>query len=217
MFFYPKTVETRNSKINGEIKVTKLLGSYRLIVGGCTQSGGLLNNIWKKALKSSKKDLNKKQPKILILGFGAGTAAQIIHNYWPQSTITGIEIDPIIIDLAKKYFKIDNIPQVKIIISDAIKWTLEKEKKQKNFYDLILVDMYIGSRLPSEVKNSHFLKALNSIISPDGSIFFNQLIVKGKKQQIIELKTILDEIFVNVRRIRTPANAVFKAEKNEKN
>lgn len=214
IFFYPRTVETRTSKINGEIKVTRLLGTYRLVIGGYTQSGGLLASIWGKALKPLKKEMTIASPKVLVLGLGAGTVAGIIHDYLPESEITGIEIDPVIIDVAKKYFKIDKIPDLKIITGDAIKWTLKNEKKKKDTFDLVIVDMYIGSRLPKEVKNSQFLSSLKNLASPGGILYFNQLIARGKKEDIKELRAVLDEIFSDVERVNTPANAVFKAIKS---
>ena len=158
MFFYPKTIETRKSNINGEIKVVKLFGSYRLVVGKYSQSGGLVHEIWKKALKKVKKSVITDKPKILILGLGAGSAAEIINKNWFKAEITGIELDKTMIILGKKYFSLNKIENLNINICDAIQW-MEKNAKKKKF-DLVIVDLYIGSNSPNQVSGDKFLSTI---------------------------------------------------------
>jgi spermidine synthase len=214
IFFYPKTIESQTSKINGEIKVTKLLGTYRLVVGGYTQSGGLLHNIWGKALRSVKKKYKFKNPRILILGFAGGTAAKLVRTHWPKSRITGIEIDPVVIKLSKKYFQVGDIPDLDLIKEDAIKWTIEKAKSNRKIsFDIILVDLYIGNNPAPGSQDSEFLKAVRKLISKNGIALFNRLIVKKEKSEVREFKEKLEEVFGTVIRISTPANAVFSVRK----
>lgn len=218
MFFYPKLIKTMNSKINGEVKVVKLLGTYRLIIGGYTQSGGIIRPIWKKALKSIKKKLKKEDLKILILGFGAGTAAKIANELWPKAKITGIEIDATVIDLAKKYFQIDEIKNLKVIKADAIKWVKKNAKyREQRQFDLILVDMYIGSNPAPETSSPEFLEALKNLLFEDGAVLFNRLIIKKQKAQIQEFRDILSEVFPKVEKIPTPANLIFITGKESNN
>ena len=207
VFFYTKVIETRKSKINTEVQVIKLFGSYRLIVGKYTQSGGLIDPIWKSALKWSKKRIKTNEPKILILGLGAGTAARICNNFWPQSEITGIEIDPVVIDFAKEYFKLDSIPNLETVNTDAIKWVHKNTHKKK--YDLILVDMYIGSEPPLKTSSEQFLESIKDILQIEGFTIFNRLLIKEKTKDVEEFKTKLELNFPNLKKIRTPANAVF--------
>lgn len=207
VFFVPQLIETQKSKINGEVQVTKLFGSYRLVVGKYTQSGGLIHPIWKKALKWVKKRIKKDSPNILILGLGAGTAAKICNNLWPQSEITGIEIDPVVIDLAKKYFKLDSIPSLEVVKTDAIKWVHKNTNKKK--YDLILVDMYIGSEPPLKASSEQFLESIKNMLHTESLAIFNRLLIKEKTKDVEDFKTKLELNFPNLKRIRTPANAVF--------
>lgn len=214
IFFYPKVIETRNSKINGEIQVTKLFGTYRLIIGNCTQSGGLIEPIWKKALKVSKKKFSLRNPKVLILGLGAGTAAKLVTDIWKNSKVIGIELDPAVIDLAKKYFKLNEIQNLKVIKADAIKWVYRKAKdKSKTKFDLILVDMYIGSKPSAKTSSQSFFLSLEKLISNKGVILFNRLIIKNRKNQIEHFQLILSKSFPSVARIPTPANVIFAASK----
>lgn len=131
-FLTGKVVEERKSPINGEIVVVKGGGDYRIEVGGLLQSGGLIKNIWQAGLKG----VNFKVTRVLILGLGGGTAAKLVTNKWPGVKIVGVEIDPVIIELAKKYFAIDKIANLEIIQAEAIGWVKEivwggREKGEK--------------------------------------------------------------------------------------
>lgn len=86
--------------------------------------------------------LNKQEPKkILILGLGGG----IIANKLAQHTtdITGVEIDPRIIDCAKKYFNLNK--SVKAVCEDA-QWFIQKDT---SVYDVIIMDMFNGEEPPA--------------------------------------------------------------------
>src|SRR3990167_8603768 len=96
-----KIIEKRVSPINGRITVARSLGLGTYIqVEGLTQSGGVVENIWKQTLRKvkSKKEEGITRSAIkrcLILGLGGGTAAKVIRKLWPEAKITGVEIDPI--------------------------------------------------------------------------------------------------------------------------
>ncbi|HJX45617.1 MAG TPA: hypothetical protein VJ399_00400, partial [Patescibacteria group bacterium] len=83
-----KILEERESDNNKKIVVLKTLGLGTYIqVDGLTQSGGVVEGIWKKTLKkilNSKTQINN----CLILGLGGGSASRIVEKYWPQAKIT---------------------------------------------------------------------------------------------------------------------------------
>lgn len=145
------------SKVNGEIKIKFFFGRPAVWVGGYEQSGPMVHNLWKKSLKSIDEPHN-----VLILGLGCGEAAKIISEKFPQAKITGIEIDPVIIDIGKKYFGLDRIPNLKIVLGDANK-SLPNGK-----FDLVLVDIYKGNR---RVKT----KNVDKLLTKNGLAIFNVL------------------------------------------
>ena len=52
-YLFPQTVYKTESPFNGEIKVNKYWGKYSMLVGGISQSGGLVKNIWQKGIKEA--------------------------------------------------------------------------------------------------------------------------------------------------------------------
>src|SRR3990167_10780762 len=133
-----KILEERESRVNSKLTVVRdfAWGCY-IQVGGLTQSGGMVKTVWKTTLKKIKN--SKFQIKnCLILGLGGGTNALLFKKYYPDAKIIGIEIDPIFIELGKKYLGLDKI-KIEIKIKDAFDFV----KKEKKKYDLILVDTYV--------------------------------------------------------------------------
>lgn len=120
IFFGYSVLETTQSSFNGRILVEEdLLGHRRLVVGGLTQSGKKVENLWKDAFVGFRIcDLRFKS--CLILGLGAGSAARLISMFYPKVKITGVEIDPEIIAFGKKYFELGRIPNLEVKIADAI-------------------------------------------------------------------------------------------------
>lgn len=158
-YFVPQVLKKFNSKINSQIELVTFSGSLRLDMGNLTQSGEVIEKIWNKAFK----DLLPRGfiPKtVLILGFGAGSAAKLIHRKWPKTEITGVELDPVVIKIAVTHFKVDKIPQLKLINQDAVKFV--HDLKQKT-YDLVIVDCYLGDQFPKSLENESFLQKLVKI------------------------------------------------------
>src|SRR3989344_4262622 len=130
-------LEERDSKYNGHIKVVKTLGMGTYIQSnGLTQSGGIVETIWKQTLRELR--IKKEEIRnILILGLGGGTVAKLLRKTYPKAKITGVEIDPIMIELGRKYLDLENY-NIDIKIADALTYKLLPIT-----YDLIIVDTYL--------------------------------------------------------------------------
>jgi len=169
-YLFPEVIKTYTSKINDKVEVVKFLGKLRLDMGGLTQSGEIIESIWNSGLSLLPRSL---QPiKILILGLGAGSAAKIISKRWPLSAITGIEIDPVVIDIGKKHFHLDKINNLEIINQDAIAFM--KDKNTPSDFDLILVDCYQGYHIPEALENIKFIAMLKS---KTNHLLINRLVI----------------------------------------
>ncbi|KKT74429.1 MAG: Spermine synthase [Microgenomates group bacterium GW2011_GWA2_44_7] len=177
-YFKTQELERVKSKFNGEIVVVKSEGEFRFLVGGLTQSGRFIDKIWQKAIAYLKK--HEFFPKsCLILGLGGGTVARIISMTWPGIKVTGVEIDPQMIDLGKKYLALAQTKSLTLKIQDAQKFVQDSQNK----YDLIIIDTYIGEQA---VKNLRDMSKLERLLSPGGSVVFNFLFHTRKLKQEAE-------------------------------
>ena len=185
-----KILETRSSKYIGDVKVLKTWGMGTYIqCNGLTQSGGIVEQIWKSTLKKIKSnDFNK----ILILGLGGGTLAKLLRKKYPNAKITGVEIDPIMIELGKKYLRLDDF-NVDIKIQDADSFKLKG-------YDLVIIDTYLGDK---------YVDLFNKDLLESKVVVFNRLFYGNKKKEALKFGKKLERLFKKVDVYYPTANLMY--------
>lgn len=197
-----KVLEERNSAINGRIRVIRSLGlGIYIQVENLTQSGGVVYNVWKTTLRKIKRKKDEVED-CLILGLGGGSAASLVKNYWPKAKITGVDIDPVMIELGKKYL---GLTKVKVVIEDA-EGFVRKDKKK---FDLILIDTYTGDEFPKEFEKEEFLKQIKKKLKKEGMAIFNRLYYGEKRKEAMRFGESLEKVFSKVERVFPEANILF--------
>lgn len=192
-------MEERESKFNGHLRVVRTfgLGTY-IQADGLTQSGGIVERIWKQALRKVHGSLITVH-RSLILGLGGGTAAKLIQKYWPWAKIVGVEIDPVMVELGKRYLRLDS-SKTKITIQDAYDYCLVP-----NAYDLVVVDLYHGDKFPKKFESEKFLKRLTK----NGMVIFNRLYFGDKRSEAVKFGKKLEKIFPRVEYFYPEANLIL--------
>ncbi len=179
-------LEERESKYNGHLKVVRTFGMGNYIqASGLTQSGGIVESIWRSTLRQVHSTQYKVQ-KILILGLGGGTLAKLLRKKYPNAKITGVEIDPVMIELGKKYLDLDKY-KIDIKVEDTNKFKFDK-------YDLVVVDMYSGDNFPKEFESEEFLKKLSKF----PIVIINRLYYGDKRPDTVRFGNKLEKIFKKV-------------------
>jgi len=197
-----KVLEEVASPLNGKIRVVKSLGLGTYIqVEGLTQSGGVVETIWRQTLKKVSKSLATNH-QTLILGLGGGTAAKLVRKYWPQAKVTGVDIDPVIVGLGKKYLGLKNI---EIVIADAQKFVDETKEK----FDLIIIDTYVGYQYPAKFENIEFLELVLGLLTAHGLAVFNRLYFDKQRPAVVKFGKKLENIFSKVEYFYPQANLMF--------
>lgn len=206
-----KVLEQTSSKYNGEIVVMRDLafGTY-IKVGGLTQSGNLIKQIWRTTIKKTKIDkLNIKSG--LLLGLGGGSIVHVWRKFWPEIVITAVDIDRKMVEMGEKYMKLDT-RDIDLIISDA--WKVVKNLKAKGAtFDLIGVDLYCGDVYPDKFENPKFPGILRELISDVGVVIFNRLYYGEKRPMSVKFGRMLEKIFTEVKVVYPEANIMFVCKK----
>lgn len=203
--FGTKILEEKKSKFNGQIRVVRSLGFGTYVQAeGLTQSGGIVEPIWRSTLKKiNAKKINAKS--VLILGLGGGTVAKLVQKFWPEAKITGVDIDPIMIEMGKKYLGIDK--KVKIAISDASNFLTHHSSLPS--YDLIFVDLYNGDKFPKRFETENFVHLVRLHLSRSGMAVFNRLYYRDKKKEADKFEMKLRNNFLDVEKFKPMANVMF--------
>src|ERR1700750_103244 len=109
--------------------------------------------------------------RVLVLGLGAGSIAVYLQRFVPDAAIDAVELDPGVIEVAKKYFGLRESAKFRLIPSDA-RMFLNRHAEP---YDLIFVDAFTGSYIPFHLMTKEFYQLVRNRLSPRGVAAFNFL------------------------------------------
>jgi spermidine synthase len=203
-----KLLEEKDSLFNGKVTVTKLIGIGTTIkVGGLTQSGQIIENIWKTSLRKVRSNKLKEISEILILGLGGGSMVKVINKIFPGSKITAVDIDPLMVELGEKHLGLDR-KSVDIQIDDAYVFA-KKTVKAKIKFDLICVDLYVGDEYPEKFESQEFMMLVMKLLKNSGAAVFNRLYYDEKRPQSVKFGNNLSKVFPKVEVIYPEANIMF--------
>jgi len=175
-FLSPVKVEERKGAVTPRLEIYLSNGRYILDSVRVNYSFGGLHAVFRKAFSR----FNIRETDIgnaLILGFGTGSVASILCDEYKKDVhLTGVEKDPVVIDLGKKYFHIDRYKNLLLHNEDAGDFVENCDKK----FDLVVVDIFVGADVPEKFREEKFLAGLGRLLSPAGISFFNVVVYDEK-------------------------------------
>jgi len=183
-YIYPIT-KTIDSEINGTLEITWYNGKKHLNTKNANYSYGPLQKILKHGLK--KFDLTNFE-NILILGLGGGSVIKTLRkdfNY--KNAIVGVEIDPVIIKIAKEEYLLSLDNNLEIICEDAGRF-MSNNKVQ---FDLIIIDLFIDTEIPSQFFEIPFWKNIVQASLKKGNILFNASLNFNNENAILNIASFL--------------------------
>jgi len=111
--------------------------------------------------------VNKDIKNVLMIGLGAGLLSSQIRDAYPNVNIDAVDINPTVIDFAKKYFGVKEDNKLKLIESDGRVFIDKTEKK----YDLIVVDAYKFKevyKIPQQLATQEFFESAKKHLNEGG-------------------------------------------------
>ena len=179
-YFFPITIHKKNSNLSKRLEVSWNNGQLVLDSKNTNYSYGSLQRILRKGLKFIGYDRIKSYESILVLGVAGGSVIKtIIEEINFKGKITGIEIDPNVIEIANIYFNLNTFPNLEIIIDDAFEFVL----KTKLTYDLIIIDVFEDTTMPNFLFQDFFIDRINAMLNVNGFILFNTMVITKKNEE----------------------------------
>ena len=106
---------------------------------------------------------------VLEIGFGGGRTSWYLHRYLPNVQVTSVELDPTVVELARKYFGIKEEPNFQLVNRDGRLFLQES----KEHYDLILIDAYRGPFVPFHLLTREFYQIVKEHLADGGVVAQN--------------------------------------------
>lgn len=142
-------------------------GRKVLRVGGVIQSVAVdddyQRDVWDAMLPE------RRPASALILGLGGGTTAMLLTRRWGSLPITGVELDPSVVWLARHEFGLGEHPHIHLEVADAFAYM----RRCANRHDLICVDLYTAGKMAHGVLAGSFLRDVACCLTPEGVAVFN--------------------------------------------
>ncbi len=139
----------------------------------------------------------------LLLGLGGGSIPKFVQNHFPDVRLDIVEIDPVIVDVARNHFGFQPSRNTRIVIDDSAAYVRNCDIK----YDIIYVDAFLSSSndtdslgIPNTLKSQEFYKNLKSILSTGGVAVFNMNNCIHMEDDIL----FIESIFRYSTRLRVP-------------
>lgn len=114
----------------------------------------------------------------LLVGLGGGALVRFLNHYFPELRLDVVEIDPVVVSVAREYFGAVPGPRTRIFTEDGIDYLRRTSER----YDLILMDAHLHpdektdrSGLPLHLRTLAFLRSLQERLRPGGVVLFNMI------------------------------------------
>ncbi len=206
----PDVIYKTKSKYNDSIEVVDHAGTRKLIVNHHTQSinpdAPIADKmVWGRTVKL----LKEEEPglkTVLILGMGGGTMQHLLAKEFPGLVMVSVDIDEVIVEIAKKFFEVSKIPNHYIIADDACRVIIEPDKfnLKHNFFQAIVVDIFIGDEYPDLGKSGNFLAHISKMVVPGGLVIINRVYLEDHQEDVHNFIDSLEVYLKNIKTIIVP-------------
>jgi spermidine synthase len=169
-YIVPIRLRNYPSSVNGRLEINLVNGRKVLDSDVSNYSFGSLQKILHKGLSEIQFDQRIKS--ILLLGLGGGSVIETIRDLFHSvASITAVEVDPAVVVIARNEFELDRFSKVSVVQGDAADYVAQSSEA----FDLIIVDIFIGNRIPEEFTKESFLHHLLQRLTSKGKILFNTM------------------------------------------
>ncbi|MBG6111297.1 putative RNA methylase [Flavobacterium sp. CG_23.5] len=197
-YLIPIKIYQAKSAVSKSIEVTWANGELVLDSENANYSYGSLQRILRIGLKKIGFEKIVAMDSILILGVAGGSVIKtLVDEIKFEGQITGVEIDPEIIKVANKYFKLEEIKNLEIVIEDAFEFVLKTKEK----YDLIIIDIFQDTTMPNFLFETFFINRICFHLKNKGFVLFNTMILNENQNQ--RNKKYVSEFYAHQFKIKT--------------
>jgi spermidine synthase len=112
---------------------------------------------------------------VAILGNAAGTTARALGVFYPTATVDGVELDPAVSDVGRRFFGLDDNHRLTVHDVDARPYLRRTDER----YDLIVADAYHQPYVPFYLATREFFELARDRLEPGGILALNVASVPG--------------------------------------
>jgi spermidine synthase len=124
--------------------------------------------------------LGRPLERVAILGNAGGTTARALGVFYPNAEVDGVELDPAVTAVGRRYFGLDDSPRLTVYDADARPFLRSTDQR----YDLIVVDAYHQPYVPFYLATREFFRLVRERLTPGGIVALNVAAVPDDKRLV---------------------------------
>lgn len=113
--------------------------------------------------------LQPEPKRALVLGLGGGSFPKRLHRDYPEVVVDGVDIDPLVIQIAKQYFQVPEDDRMRLHAMDGRRFVQQAGPA----YDLIFLDAYNSDSIPFHLTTREFFQEVERRLAPGGVVVSN--------------------------------------------
>jgi spermidine synthase len=119
--------------------------------------------------------------RVLVVGLGGGSIPKRFWRDYSDMAIDVAELDPMVVDVAKRFFEVREDPRLRIAVQDGRQFLLRSARK----YDIIILDAYFAESIPFHLTTVEFYRLVKSRLEPGGVVISNVIgALEGPRSQL---------------------------------
>ena len=120
--------------------------------------------------------VNPNPAAVLSIGLGAGSFNRLFNLIYPEATLTSVEIDPMIRDLAVEFTQFQEAERNKVVIEDGRRFL----RRSRDRWDWIVIDAFVrNSQYPPHMATREFFALVADHLNDNGLLAIN--VISGNK------------------------------------
>ena len=131
--------------------------------------------------------------RVAIIGLAGGTVARQLTAIDGPVQIDGVELDPAIVDVGRRYFQMTE-PNLHVIVADGRYWLATTQAR----YDMIAVDAYRQPYIPFYLTTREFFSQARDHLRPGGVVAINAGRTSSDYRLVNALSGTLSAVFKHV-------------------
>jgi spermidine synthase len=111
----------------------------------------------------------QRSERVLMVGLGGGSFVRLAARAWPDAEIDSVELDPVVVEAARRYFGVAPSQRHRIHVADAAEFLAQGERR----FDLVFLDTYGSDGLPPRLASEAYFASAVARLRPGGVVVAN--------------------------------------------
>jgi predicted membrane-bound spermidine synthase len=135
--------------------------------------------------------------RVLLLGMGGGTSAELYRRLYPAARVTGVELDPEMVRAGRDHLGI-RLDDIEVVIADARTFVARAAVATPAQWDIIILDAFQFPYVPFQLTTQEFFADASRCLAPGGVLVVNAGRRHHHRDVVHALERTLASVFAHV-------------------